>query len=195
MNTGTELLHEKGMTSNHTSAVGILALLTLVLLCSHVRAQSQVPYGQQIAVIKTIVPGVNSIGVMTSSLREKALEQIVRAATGQGVKVVVAKPEELSQITGLYNELVKDKKVNLLWIPDPEDKMLLGSGFDFLREKALGDKIGILVPQQSLVSLGALCSVVSENGKLTAYVSQRIAPLVGASVPAGDGSTILYIAK
>ncbi len=166
-----------------------------IALGSIARAQSPAPYGQQIAVIKTIKPGIITIGVVASRLDEHSLEQIVRAATGQGIKIVVAKPQELTQVASLYNELVGDKKVDLLWIPDAGDKMLLGQGFEFLREKALHDKIGILVPDQALVSAGALCSVVTESGKLTAYVSQRIAPLIGASVPSDPGGSIRYVSR
>lgn len=170
----------------------LAATLTFVALAV---SQTPAPYTQQVAVMKLIRPGLTTIGVMTSSLSEKSIENIVRAAEAQGLKIIIAKPQQPSEIAELYDKLVGGKKIELLWIPDPSDKMLLGMGFNFLREKALGDKIGILVPTEDLVSSGALCSIMKDNGKLMAYVNERIAPLVGASVPSGPPSSVTYITK
>ncbi len=171
-----------------------------LLLCSAVfmgtaTAQNAASYGQQIAVAKALKPGLATLGVFGSNLTDKAIEQISRAATGQGVKVVVAKPEDAGQVSSFYSKLVSEKKAELIWLPDPSDAMLLGVGFEFLRAKAVADKVGLIVPQESLVASGGLCTILTDGGKLRVIVNQKIAQMIGLTVPTGGGETITYVAR
>lgn len=150
-------------------------------------AQTPASYGQQIAVAKTIVQDLKHIGVLTSTLTEKDLESINRAALGQGVKLFVGRVKDPSLIASLYKTLVNDKGSQIIWIPTQDDGLLHDMGFKYLRESSVRDKVGLLVPNNALVPSGALCSVATEEGKVKAYVNQRIAEAVGASIPAGEG--------
>jgi ABC-type uncharacterized transport system substrate-binding protein len=171
------------------------ALASFVVCVNNARAQGQASYGQQIAVAKTLRSGLSTIGVFTSNLSDKAIEQINRAANAQGVKIVVAKPQDASQISSFYSKVVLEKKAELIWIPDAADQMLTGVGFEFLRAKALGDKIGLMVPTESMVPSGGLCMVLTEGGKVRVIVNQRIAQLIGISVPSESTAAITYDSK
>jgi ABC-type uncharacterized transport system substrate-binding protein len=158
-------------------------------------AQTAASYGQQIAIAKTLKPGLITLGVFGSNLSDKTIEQISRAAAGQGIKVVVAKPQDAGQVSSFYNKLVSEKKAELLWLPDASDNMLLGIGFEFLRSKALADKVGLIVPQESLVASGGLCTVTADGGKLKVIVNQKIAQMIGLSVPSESGESVVYVSR
>lgn len=174
-------------------------LMSIFLLCgifsTMLQAQTGVPYAQQIAVIKKIKTEISVIGVLTTTMSDKSIEQMGRAATGLGVKIVLAQPKEASELPSLYKKLIKEKGAQILWIPDPSDKLMTGIGFEFLRENALPDRIGIIVPDQTLVGTGGLCNVYSDAGKLKAVVNQRIAQVVGATVPNDPADPVAYIVK
>ena len=170
----------------------------LVLFAATTRsasAQTQASYGQQIAVAKMLKTGLTTIGIFATNLNDKAVEQINRAATGQGIKIILAKPQDPSQISPFYGKLVTERKAEMIWIPDPNDQMLTGVGFEFLRAKALGDKIGLVVPTEAMVSSGGLCAVFSDGGKIRVIVNQRIAQMIGISVPSEPTASITYESK
>jgi ABC-type uncharacterized transport system substrate-binding protein len=172
--------------------LGVLGLL--VLEAGTARAQSPASFAQQLAVLKILKPGLTTIGVIQSGLSEKAMQDIRRAGLGQGVKVVIGKASSPGEVGPLYQKLVGEEGAQGIWIPDASDKMLLGIGFTYLREKALSDKVALLVPDESLVQSGAFCSVQSDGQKLTAFVNQRIAEVLGATIP-GGGQDISYVTR
>lgn len=182
-----------GYTKIRLNYIAIAA--AMMISAMDTQAQSPASYGQQIAVMKMLKANLGTVGVLSSTISNKTMEDITRAAAGQGVKVVFARPKEAMEIAGYYKRLVGEKSVEVIWIPDVNDQLLLGIGFEFLKENTLPDKIGLYVPDQKFVSSGALCSVLSVSGKLTAYVNQKIARVVGVSVPSEEGSAVTYVSQ
>ena len=174
------------------SAAGAFWLLVIVAAA---HGQTPAPYVQQVAVVKTLKADLSTIGVIESGLSEKSLQEIRRAGLGQGIKIVIGRAGSAGEVGPLYKKLVSESGVQMIWIPDPSDDMLLGIGFEYLRENTLSDKVGLIVPVEGLVQSGALCSVMTDGGKLKAFVNQRVAQVVGATIPAGDGETITYVAR
>ena len=175
---------------------GLVVILCIVLFAAaDASAQTTASYGQQVAVAKSLKPGLTTLGVFGSNLSDKTIEQISRAAAGQGVKIVVAKPQDAGQVSSFYTKLVSEKKAELIWLPDASDNMLLGIGFEFLRVKALADKIGLIVPQESLVASGGLCTVLLDGGKVRVIVNQKIAQMIGLSVPADNNESITFVSR
>ncbi|HTY38092.1 MAG TPA: hypothetical protein VMH23_13325 [Bacteroidota bacterium] len=173
----------------------IAVMLCMVFIVPYVLNAQAASYGQQVAVAKALKPGLTTLGIFATNLSDKAIEQISRAAAGQGVKVVVAKPQDAGQVSAFYTKLVSEKKAELIWLPDASDNMLLGIGFEFLRAKALGDKVGLIVPQESLVASGGLCTVQLDGGKVKVIVNQKIAQMIGLSVPSDAGESITYVSR
>jgi hypothetical protein len=182
---------------SHANVVKSIVLsLSMAALCySGAYAQAAASYGQQIAIAKTLKPGLATIGVFGSNLSDKMIDMISRAANGQGVKIVVAKPQDAGQVSQFYAKLVVEKGAEFIWLPDASDAMMLGIGFEFLRGKALADKVGLIVPQESLVATGGTCTMLVEGGKLRVIVNQKIAEMIGLSVPRGDGESITYVTR
>jgi ABC-type uncharacterized transport system substrate-binding protein len=183
-------------TKQHELWWGPALLLALLVLGSGLATgQTLASYGQHVAIAKKMKPGLTTLGIFGSNLSDKMIEQISRAATGQGVKIVIAKPQDAGQVASFYNKLAGEKKVEMIWFPDPADHMILGIGFEFLREKAVTDKIGLIVPQESLVASGGLCTVLVDGGKLKVIVNQRIAQVIGLSVPAESSESVTFVSR
>ena len=166
--------------------------ITLVLSTSYSFAQ-KAGFAQQFAVLKRMKPELTTIGVMGSTLVDKNIDALTHAAAGLGLKIVVGIPRSMRDIADVYRELLKNG-AQVIFIPDGNDNLVLGNGFEYLRDNSLTDRIGIIVPQQSFVSTGALCSVTMEDGKLKAFVNQKIAQVVGANIPGGDDK-VMYVTQ
>lgn len=161
---------------------------------SILRAQTLASRSQQIAAMKTLKPGLKSIGVMASTLTDNDLQEITRYGLGQGVEMVFARPKDSRDISMLYKKMVEEKKVQMIWIPDPNDATMLEAGFEFLRENTLLDKIGLCVPKEQLIQSGALCGVYKDIGKVVVHVNQKIASVLGVVIPQEPGS-ITYVVQ
>lgn len=186
-----------GKEATKTIRIAITCVLTFCGLVMPRVAQSQakVTYGQDIFLLKSLKPSLKNIGIMESKLFSKDIESIARAAAGQGIKITVAKVIDVREISGLYKSLVLDHHVEMLWIPDAHDNLLLGIGFEFIQENAILDRIGLCVPVKDLVDRGALCSIEEESGKLIVYVNQRIALIDGLQSPTSQNPAIEFVAR
>ncbi|MCX7985145.1 MAG: hypothetical protein N3A63_09620, partial [Bacteroidetes bacterium] len=136
-----------------------------------------------------------TIGVIGSKLDDKAIEAWTRAGLALGVKVIIGLPKNVRDVPQVYKTLVKEKKVEIILIADADDDLMTGMGFDYLREVALNDQIGIFAPKPELVSNGAICSIISENGQLKAFVNQKLANVLGLSIPSETGPSISYVVQ
>ena len=136
-----------------------LALVVMItgLVTQRVYAQALASMSQQIAAMKMLNPGLKTIGVIGSTLTDKDLADITRYGMGMGVEMVFARPKDARDIASMYKKMVNDKKVQMVWMPDPNDKTMLEIGFEFLKDETLVDKIGLCVPKQELTQSGALC--------------------------------------
>lgn len=176
----------------------ILPALVVILVVASIgvgHAQTPASFAQQIAVAKTMVQDLQQIGVLTSNLSDKELESINRAAAGQGVKLFIGKVKDMASVATMYKTLVSDKGSQIIWIPNAEDALLSDMGFKYLRESTVRDRVGLLVPNDALVPSGALCSILSEGGKVKAYVNQRVAAAVGANIPGGTDGPVTYVLR
>jgi len=161
------------------SCVGLLVFFSSAVSW----AQQQASYSQQVYIMKALKSDLTVLGVVGNSLTDNMIENFVRAGMGQGVKVFVARPKDAREIAQLYKKLVEEKKVQMLWLPDPNDRLMLSVGFEYLRETTVIDQVGLWVPQTELVAQGALGSVIIESGKLKIVLNQRIAEKLSVKVP------------
>lgn len=158
-------------------------------------AQTKPSFGQVLAVIKKLKTDLTVVGVMSTTLTSKDIESMSRSAMQQGVKLFVTEPKDVREVPALYKALVNDKKAQLIIIPDNADKTMTGMGFDFIKENATLDRIGICAPDPSLVNQGAMCSIVKENEKIVVYVNQKVLAFVSAKMPSEESSTISFVLR
>lgn len=173
-----------------------LFILALCIVATTYTVHAQkVTYGQHIAIVKSVKANVTTVGVISSKLDDKAIEGWTRAGLALGVKVIIGIPKTIRDVPSVYKTLVKEKKVELLIIPDADDEVMTGMGFDYLRETALNDQIGIFAPKPDMVSNGAVCTVINDGGKLKALVNQKLAQMLGLTVPTETGPSITYVVQ
>jgi hypothetical protein len=163
------------------------AIAACVFLFSISSFAQKATYGQQVAVMKILKSDLKTIGVIGSNVSDKMTTDLTRAAVSQGVTVVIAKAKDAREVASLYKKLVSERKIQVLWVPDAGDDVVMGLGMEYLIENTAMDRVGLCVPAKNLVAGGAMCSVQVEDGKLTAFVNKKIAAVVGASVPAEAG--------
>jgi ABC-type uncharacterized transport system substrate-binding protein len=159
------------------------------------QAQSTPGLGQHIGVMKVLYPGLKIIGVMGRDITEKMMQDLTRAGLGQGIQITIGRPKDAQEISAIYKKMVNEKGVQMLWIPESRDDLMMGVGFEYLRSTALLDKVGLCVPNQSLLASGALCSVQLEAGKVVTYVNQKIAGVLGINVPNDQESKITFVSR
>ncbi len=187
--------HVTNRVINRRPLLWILAM-TLILMCaSKGEAQTKLTYAQNLFLLKTLKPSLKSIGVIASTLSDQEIKAIGKAALGQGIKVTVAKVTDVSEISSLYKMLVTEHSAELVWIPDRSDEILLGVGFEFLRENTILDRVGLIVPTHDLVAKGALCSLEPANEKVVVYLNKRIAQVDGINLPTSQNPSIQFIVQ
>ena len=172
-------------------AVSITLLVAVVVGAA--QGQEKVTYGQNMYLMKSLLPSLQNVGVIASTLTQADIQSLGRAAAALGLKVSVAQVTELRDVAAMYKRLVNDYRVDMIWIPDKNDALLLGIGFEYLRENSIVDRIGLLVPARQFVSKGALCSLERDNGILTVYFNKRVASVDGIKTPAQQGDGITYV--
>lgn len=172
--------------------LGLLA--AWILLCSSSLFAQKASLGQQVAVLKAMKGDLKVIGVISSNISDKMTQDVTRAAVSQGVTAVIAKVKDAREVASLYKKLVAEKKIQVLWVPDASDDVVMGLGMQYLIENTAMDRVGLCVPQKSLVAGGALCCVTMEDGKLTAVVNKKIAAVGGFAVPT-EGGGITFVTQ
>jgi ABC-type uncharacterized transport system substrate-binding protein len=170
-----------GMTAAFARTAGMILCFILFTYSSYAQKAS---LGQQVAVMKTLKPDLKTIGVVSNNISDKMTQDLTRAGVSQGITIVIAKAKDAREVASLYKKLVSEKKIQMLWVPDASDDVVMGLGMDFLKENTAMDGVGLCVPVKALVASGALCCVQSEDGKLVAYVNKKLAAVVGATIPA-----------
>ncbi len=158
-------------------------------------AQSPITYGQQISILKSLKSDLHVIGVMAGNISEKDISNFSRTAQQQGIQVFVAQPKDPREIPDLYKKLIREKKAQLILIPNADDALMLQIGYEYLKENAIVDKVGVCVPDVSLISQGAFCFITKENGKFTVYINERVSSYVGAAVPKEENPSINYVLR
>jgi ABC-type uncharacterized transport system substrate-binding protein len=170
------------------------AILFITFLTVTGTAQT-VTYGQQISILKSLKADLHVIGVMAGNISESDIVSVSRTAKQQGLEVFVARPKDGREIPELYKKLIRDKKVQIILIPNADDNLMSQIGYEYLKENAILDKIGICVPDIDLFNQGAFCFITKEDGKFMVYVNGKISSFVGAAVPKEENSSITYVVR
>jgi hypothetical protein len=181
-------------TTSHRLLGRIVRIAACVALVSIPLLAQRATFGQQVAVMKVLKADLKTVGVLSGNISDKATQDVTRAGLAQGITVVVAKAKDPREVAVLYKKLVTEKKIQMLWLPEAGDDLVMGVSMDYLKENTAMDRIGLVVPEKKMVAGGALCSVLNENSKLIVYVNKKMASVVGAVIP-GEGSDINFVAQ
>jgi hypothetical protein len=158
-------------------------------------AQNTPGYPQMVYVAKMLKSDVKTVGIISATMTDKDVERGTRAGMGQNVAVVIARPKSAGEIATLYKRMVSEKKVQFILLTDPADELMTGLGFEFLREAALADGVGIIVVSEPLLAGGALACVINEGGQTRAVVNHKVATVLGISPAQGGETPLSYVGK
>ena len=117
----------------------VAALFLCTVLISHSSLAQKASLGQQVAVMKALKPDLKVIGIISNNISDKLTADVTRAGLSQGVTIVIAKAKDPRDVSSLYKKLVSEKKIQMLWVPDPSDDVVMGIGMDYLRENTAMD--------------------------------------------------------
>ena len=68
-----------------------VVLIVVVCLLTQKSEAQNLSYGQNIAVFKKLKSDLSSVGILTSNLSDKGIEEIQRVSSQLGVKIFIAK--------------------------------------------------------------------------------------------------------
>jgi ABC-type uncharacterized transport system substrate-binding protein len=173
----------------------LVALLLVAGSAVEVTGQAKAAYGQQLFLLKSLKPGAKAVGVMGAALSDADVQSLTRAGMGLGLTIVVARPANARDVAVLYKKLLSENKIDLLLVTSGGGDWFEGPSVEYLRENALLDRVGLCVPSMQQLTGGALCSVQSDNGKLVVHVNQKVAQVVGATVPGEQAGSIAYVVR
>ncbi len=160
-----------------------------------VSGQAKAAFGQQLFLLKSLKPGVKTVGVMGAALTDADVQSLTRAGMGIGLTVVVARPGNARDVAVLYKKLISESKAEMLLVTAGGGPWFEEASVEYLRENAVLDRVGLCVPTKDQLTGGALCCIQSEGGKLVVHVNQKVANVVGAAVPSEQSGSIAYVVQ
>jgi ABC-type uncharacterized transport system substrate-binding protein len=177
-----------------TITLGVV-LAAMTLTGPTAMAQSKAAYGQQLFLLKSLKPSAKTVGIIGASLTDQEVQSLTRAGMGVGLSVVVGRPANARDVAVIYKKLISDNKVDLLLVVPGGGDWFSGASVEYLVENSVLDRVGLCVPSLGQMQGGALCTIQSDNGKLVVHVNQKVANVVGATVPAEQNSSIAYVVR
>ncbi len=185
----------QGLRSRANAIVWTATFLLLAATPGSLSAQSPARLAQQVMALKEMNPNLKTVGIIGTTLSDQNIQDVVRAGLGQGVQIVVGRPKSAREISEIYKKMVKERNIQIVWLTDPSDETMLGIGFEYLRNNAPLDKVGIAVPLTNFLGNGAFCSVQLEDGKVVSYMNAKVSEALGLKLPTGEASGIKYVSK
>jgi len=124
-------------------------VLSLVVFSTAAFSQ-KASFGQQVAVMKSLKADLKVVGVVGTTISDKMTQDLTRAGMAQGITIVIAKGKDAREVASLYKKLVAEKKIQMLWVPDAGDDVVMKLGMDYLKENTVMDGVGLCVPVKTL---------------------------------------------
>lgn len=171
-----------------------LLLVLLLAVCTALPSFGQATAQQQMFVLKTLRPNVQTVGLLISpQLQGRAeVERAARlAAQRSQISLVIGEVGNLGQVGPVYRQLVRDHRVNAVWVLTGDAMFNDRTARSFVIEQAARSGIVLLAPDQAWVQQGAAVAVQSAGDQLSIFVNERLsssmsfqvsAPAIAASV-------------
>lgn len=167
----------------------ILAVVFVVIACAafSVPAQPELPTLaplQQMFLFKELRPQTERVGVFVEKgADEQLMKQIRQAAAATQVKVYVAEVVGLSDIAPGFRSLVREHRVDAVWVVTDDGTMASDAARTYLIEQAAKAGVPVLAPTKAWVDAGASVCLVQEGSELRIVLNQAAATLADIDVP------------
>ncbi len=140
---------------------------------------------QYLFMIKELVPGIQTVGILRSSSSEMGnwVEKIERAAAVMQVKVVIAGVADLKDVAKQFKNLIETHNIQALWVF--EDDQVLNSTVSrkYLIKNANLSKIPLFAPSVDWINEGGCVNLTKEGGKVQLRVNEKTARILNLSIP------------
>lgn len=142
---------------------------------------------QQLFLIKELKPDIARIGVIwdkNTANRDKILPQLERASAATGIKVIVGEVANLQEVGPQFRTLLRDHKIEALWIL--EEAGLLGQSAtrSFLIKSATQAGMPVFAPSETWLKEGACVTWRKDASGIQLVVNKAVAEAMGITIPA-----------
>lgn len=164
-------------------------LICILLLFGEVPVHAGNPKAtamQHFFVIKQIFPKVERVGILLSKRekgKEKLLKTINRAAAATGHKAIVAEVTSLSDIAAEFQTLVKEYRIQAIWIPDDQEELTNPIARDYLIQKSVLYGIPLVAPKTEWVQRGACFTLTVSPSGVRLFANPKTLQALGTSIP------------
>lgn len=164
-----------------------LAVFMLAVLTAFVPAElgNGITPLQQLFVMKDVKPNLERVGIIVSKANnnEEMRETIQRAGAALNVQLVLAEVSALPDIAPNFRTLVREHKVQVLWIPYDDDVLNSPNGRGFLIQNALKAGIPVFAPSKAWVNEGACMTMTKGADGIELIVNKTAADALSITVP------------
>ncbi len=142
---------------------------------------------QQLFLIKELKPDITRIGVIwdkNAANRDKILPQLERASAATGIKVVVGEVASLQEVAPQFRTLLRDHRIEALWILEEEGLLGQGIARSFLIKSATQAGMPVFAPSETWLKEGACVTWRKDAEGIRLVVNKAVAEAMGITIPA-----------
>ncbi len=148
--------------------------------------ESDVTPIQQLFLIKELKPDISRIGVIwdkSATSRNQILSQLERASAATGIKVIVGEVSNLQEVAPQFRTLLRDHKIEALWILEESGLLGRAATRSFLIKSATQAGMPVFAPSETWLKEGACVTWRKDAGGIQLVVNKAVAEAMGITIP------------
>ncbi len=148
--------------------------------------ESDVTPIQQLFLIKELKPDISRIGVIwdkSATSRDQILPQLERASAATGIKVIVGEVSNLQEVAPQFRTLLRDHKIEALWILEESGLLGRAATRSFLIKSATQAGMPVFAPSETWLKEGACVTWRKDAGGIQLVVNKAVAEAMGITIP------------
>lgn len=121
-----------------------------------------IPIAQQLAVYRSMVKGLNALGVIFDPQRSgDIVEEARKVAEQQGLVLLTREVSSRKQVPAALRDLIREEQIDALWMI-PDETVVTPESFKFLLITSIEHDLPFLAASDIFVKVGALASVTPD---------------------------------
>lgn len=121
-----------------------------------------IPIAQQLAVYRSMVKGLNALGVIFDPQRSGDIVEEARKVTEQqGLVLLTREVSSRKQVPAALRDLIREEQIDALWMI-PDETVVTPESFKFLLITSIEHDLPFLAASDIFVKVGALASVTPD---------------------------------
>ena len=151
---------------------------------------------QQLFVLTEVKPSIARVGILWDKnvSHAEVLAQIERAGASASVKIVVTEVGEMKDLAPAFRSLVRDQRIDALWVLANDKVVDTPIGRKFLIQTAAEHSIPILAPTPQWVNEGAAVALKKDAQGISLIVNRAAAKAAALTIPEKYNERVQYLA-